>query len=317
MVACALVVLVHVNVYTRPGVSSWWPGGTWFAPIFGLTVPVFFLLAGYVADTSRLRARLLRLVPPFLAWNAVMIALGVGADEPVWTLLTGSWHLYFICALLQLLVLHALAVRFVSDDRWGWVVGLSVAATALLFGLSEAQLAFDGGDGGAFEDAFRKLGPVWGGFFFLGTALKRDESALARVRTWGALTLLSWPLYVWELQRQTAWLGTEPRLQLLLGALPFQLFGGLFALGLLERLARTSPGRRLGALAGDTFGIYLMHNAALVLWYGFLGARGWTSVAWWETPLVWALVWVSCTVVTRLLKRLPVRFLVGVSSRAQ
>ena len=69
-----LVVLAHVNIYTRAGVETWWPGGFYSVPVLSLAVPSFLVIAGYAVDmgtghTSRsaILARVRRLVIPFLA----------------------------------------------------------------------------------------------------------------------------------------------------------------------------------------------------------------------------------------------------------
>ncbi len=174
-------------------------------------------------------------------------------------------------------------------------LGLGVAAVSLAaFTYSEMRLRADGADGGAFEDEFRKIGPVWGVFFFLGASIRRGVLRWADVRRFwpalAALAVLGWALYAVHVMWQEAWLGSTPRLQIALGALPLQLFGGVLALVGLERLERTGVGRGLARLSGDTFGIYLCHNAVLVLLFGALATRGLTTAAAWETPALWLAV---------------------------
>ena len=39
--ACSLVVLVHINLYIRPGIGSWWPGGFFLPPSLVSPYPYF------------------------------------------------------------------------------------------------------------------------------------------------------------------------------------------------------------------------------------------------------------------------------------
>ena len=41
--ACSLVVLVHINLYIRPGMGSWWPGGFFLSP--SLVFPFLYFLS--------------------------------------------------------------------------------------------------------------------------------------------------------------------------------------------------------------------------------------------------------------------------------
>ena len=60
--ACALVVLVHINIYIRADITNYWPGGIVLGPIFGLAVPTFFMLSGFF--DVRFSAALPALAPP-------------------------------------------------------------------------------------------------------------------------------------------------------------------------------------------------------------------------------------------------------------
>src|SRR5437773_9192970 len=119
------VVLVHVNIYTGTPPSAWWPFGAWSCLGFAVLVPAFFTISGFVLslgnppgvplDARRFaRRRLVPLALSFLVWNAVMLGVGIVLKKPislgeaVLCLFTGYWHLYFVCALLQLLVLFVL-----------------------------------------------------------------------------------------------------------------------------------------------------------------------------------------------------------------
>src|SRR5438132_14331403 len=86
-VAIALVVLVHVDIFTKPEVNEWWPGGYWSVVLFSLAVPTFFLVSGFVLSLAHpdpaeplplgafVRRKLSTLLIPFFVWNAAMLAV--------------------------------------------------------------------------------------------------------------------------------------------------------------------------------------------------------------------------------------------------
>src|SRR4051812_4536031 len=47
--ACAFVVVSHVNANIKEGFATWWPLGSASAILFTMAVPTFFLLSGYSA----------------------------------------------------------------------------------------------------------------------------------------------------------------------------------------------------------------------------------------------------------------------------
>ena len=178
---CALVVLVHVNIYIRAGIENWWPGGFITAPLFGLTVPAFFMISGYLADRGalaagqggarRMRGRFVRLLLPFMAWNAITLAVLVGAAgastsaaAALYQVTTGVWHLYFIAALVQLLLLHSLLLGVLGTPRGRWVTIAAVAATTLFYAVSEVLVWTHGVMSDVVEFELRKTFIAWAGF---------------------------------------------------------------------------------------------------------------------------------------------------------
>jgi surface polysaccharide O-acyltransferase-like enzyme len=320
-IACFLVVLVHVNIQVRGPVGAWWPLGAYGAPLYAATVPAFLLLSGYAAEGGlALGRRLRRLWPPFVFWNGVVLATwAVQADElptvgaAAWTLLTGAWHLYFLCVLFQLFALHAAWRRYVPSLGLRTVL---IGATLLALGshgLSELLLWVHGADDGLFEAEGRKLFTFWAPYYLLGVALRRGAIDLpALSRRVAPLAVIGFPLYVLELRAQDARFGYLDRMQLLTGMLPFQLGGGVWLVHATEWLERRFRSARpvvaLRSLAPDTLAVYLAHGAVILWLYPALQAMGWTSAERVEAPFVALAVFALCLLGVRVARFiLPLR----------
>jgi surface polysaccharide O-acyltransferase-like enzyme len=330
--ACVLVVLVHVNIHIRAGMETWWPGGFAGAPILALSVPVFFIIAGFIADLgsssqreagSALPSRLRRLLIPFLTWNAItLLALSLNAGfvegSAVLQLLTGTWHLYFIFALVQLLVLHALIQPLLSSQLTKVVVA-GVLATVIAYAVSEAVVwVIQPGDG-SFEVHGKKPFIVWTGFFLVGVWWHRHGIRLTgtRVPVFLMAAGAAYVLYVADLQMENARFGFTPRKQLLLGGLPFQLLGAIGVLACLRWWDQSGRCRRLllalGRPGRDTFGIYLSHIAVLVLLWRIWDAMGKVSMSWIEVPLFTVATWVVSRVLVRTTRSIGTPLLIQLS----
>lgn len=324
--ACGLVVLVHVNIHTRPGLETWWPLGFLGVPLFSLAVPTFMTLAGYFAEGSgagelpgkgRSTGRALRLVLPFFVWNVLtlgaLVAEGLRPDSPAVALdiLTGTWQLYFVFALLQLLVLH----RYLRGRAAkGWMLVLATAATASVYGSSDLLLwRFHGGDDGSFERVAEKLFLCWTVFFFAGVWLKRHpETFESPTRKSLAVSLVAlaafYALYLLELRLEEARFAYNPRKQILLGGLPFQVLGPVLLLALLRALDRSGRAQgllsRLASSGADTYGIYLSHAAVLVGVFAAARTLGLTTSRGFEAPVLALVTWMLSQGLVRLTRRL-------------
>lgn len=327
---CALVVLVHVNIYIRAGIENWWPGGFITAPLFGLTVPAFFMISGYLADRGalaagddgarRMRARLVRLLVPFVAWNAITLAVLVAAagakasaGGAMYQVTTGVWHLYFIAALVQLLLLHSLLLRTLATPNGHWVTIVAVAGTAAFYTISEILVWTHGVMSDVVEFELRKTFIAWAGFYFIGVSWSRrgetlDWSGRALLRL-GTYALVAYVLYAAALLLQDRVYYATLRKQMLLSALPAQVAGSIFLLALLRRWERSRGAARLfDALASrgrDSYGVYLAHNAVLVaLWSAFLR---WDlgRVHWTNAPLFWVATALGSLAVVHAVRALP------------
>jgi peptidoglycan/LPS O-acetylase OafA/YrhL len=329
--ACALVVLVHVNLYVRPGPENWWPGGDYSVPLFSLAVPIFFLLSGFfsvnlsgsVKPTSLshyLRRKVRRLVAPFLFWSLVLLALGVEAHDDSWvevgyTLLTGPWHLYYVFVLFQFYVLSFYLERFVRPAQLDAVLAAAALLSILSYSVSELYLWWLGGSQQYFEIQARKAFPFWIMFFVSGVWLRwRTDAASWLARRASHLSLLAalaYALYLWQLGLEGDEFGYHPRLQFLLGGLPFQAVGSLLAVLGLLRLQFLPRARkalvRMAACAKDSFGIYLSHVVVLMGLFALWTASGISTAHWVEVPVMATLVWLVCQAAIRVVRRLRLR----------
>ncbi len=326
--ACTLVVLVHVNIHIRAGMETWWPGGFASAPIFALAVPAFFILAGYIAETassanrtarSALPGRLRRLLIPFFTWNALtLLALSLNAGfiegSATLQLFTGTWHLYFIFALVQLLVLHTL-VRPLLSRHLTKVVVAGMVATAIAYAVSEAVVwGIQPGDG-SFEVHGRKPFVAWTGFFMVGVWWHHRRLRFAGPRATALLIgiAVGYIVYLADLQMENAVFGFTPRKQLLLGGLPFQLLGAVGLLACLQWWEETGRGQRLlsalGRPGADTFGIYLSHIVVLVILWRIWEAVGGVSMSWLEVPLFTVTTWVVARALVRATRAIGISWL--------
>lgn len=316
--ACGLVVLVHVNIYTRAGLETWWPFGFEGMPLFCLAVPAFMVLAGYFAESggeSGITRRALRLVLPFFVWNVLTLGalaaegLRPDAAEIVLQILTGTWQLYFIFALLQLLVLHRI-LRGRADGR---VLAVAAAATAAIYAAGDILLwRFAGADNGAFETLSEKLFVSWVVFFFAGIWLRNHPEAFDEIGRRKLLALLalaaSYALFLFELHLEDRRFGYNPRKQVLLGGLPFHVLGAVFLLAALRSLDRSGRARtvlgRLASAGTDTYGIYLSHTAVLIAVFAAARELGWTTFRGIETPLLGVATWAISLGLVRSTRRL-------------
>jgi fucose 4-O-acetylase-like acetyltransferase len=295
-----LVVLAHVDIYTRAGVETWWPGGFYSVPVLSLAVPSFFVIAGYAVDmgtghTSRsaILARVRRLVIPFFAWNVITLVVlaepGKSAGRIVFEILTGAWHLYFIFALLQLLVLHALLVPAIDAGKLRRIVVTAVALTVMSYAASEAILWLNGADNGTAEVLHRKIFTFWAGFFAIGVWWRRRGSRNLSTVGWILTALVigaAFAIYIFDLELEVSSFGFTPRKQLLFGGLAFQLLASATMLVLIEKLDGTRFITALAPWGRDSYGIYLVHISVMLLLFRFLLSSGWLTISWYQVPVL-------------------------------
>lgn len=328
-----LVVLAHVDIYTRAGVETWWPGGFYSVPVLSLAVPSFFVIAGYAVDmgtghTSRsaILARVRRLVIPFLAWNVITLLVfaepGQSTGSIVFQILTGTWHLYFIFALLQLLVLHALLVPAIDSGRLRMVVVIAIALTIASYAASEAIVWLNGADNGSAEVLYRKLFPFWTGFFAVGVWWRRRGSRNLSAMGWIVTALViaaAFAIYIVDLELEVNSFGFTPRKQLLFGGLAFQLLGSATMLVLIEKVDGSAFVRALAPWGRDSYGIYLVHISVMLLLYRLLLATEWFTISWYQVPLLTVSTYLVSLAFVRAVRATRVslltRVLLGESSR--
>lgn len=309
---------MHVNIYTRAGMETWWPGGLYGAPPFALAVPTFLIIAGYAVDMGTAARglgfrqhmlRLRRLAIPFVIWNAITLAVVNEPRQSNWDILvqlfTGTWHLYFIFVLLQLLFLYALIAPALDRGHVNTVTWAAIAITVAAFAASEILLWSRLAVGASFEIFARQLFPFWIGFFAVGIWWRRRGSIPLRI-SWKILVAvaLAWALLSFDLAMENRTFGFTSRKQLLLGGLPFELLGALTLLVLLEGLDRKRS-RTIDVLASCapfTFGIYLSHVAIMVLLFRGLLETGINTAHWSQVPLLAVAVFLISLVATRFIR---------------
>jgi surface polysaccharide O-acyltransferase-like enzyme len=290
--ACAVVVLAHVNIYTRPSMTVWIPGGFVIAPLLSIAVPTFMFLSGYVGGTAVLSwSSVLRLSVPFLVWNAVMLALGaegrsLTAAQASYFMLTGAAQLYFLFALLQLRALGHLVRRLDA----GMVAAAAICLSALCYLLLDLQLWLDGADGGFMDIHARKTVFPWIGAFFLGRYVAAHPEILDRVWRYpsgsGLLVALLYLLMAVELAMQQEHFGYAVRGQFIGLGFPLQLFAPLALAAAIHAARHTAMVRALAALGWTTFGVYLAHNAILLTAFAALQSAGLANGGTWEVPML-------------------------------
>lgn len=323
--ACGLVVLMHVNAYSRAGIDGWWPGGYAFAPLFCLTVPAFLIMAGFLhagtdarsREGAWLGTRLRRLLLPMVAWSAVMLALGANAGvrsptEVLLDLTTGVQHLYYLGVLAQLTLVGVLLDR----GRRSWadrrVLVLAAVVSIGTLTLSDAAL-WTGADALGFTEGWlRRLCLPWAVFFAFGAWLRQRRGSLVleprALTALTAATVTGWALYVVGFRFEDRIFGFTPRTELLLAGLPFQLAGAWLLLALTGAAARTRAGPamdRLAAAAPETYGVYLVHFPVLIVCFRLWTATGLSRAHWAEVPVFWAIVWVLSLLLVRAIRRVP------------
>jgi peptidoglycan/LPS O-acetylase OafA/YrhL len=320
---CALVVLVHANIYLRGDLGAWWPAGQWGAPFFGLAVPTFLLVSGYSTGLAHAgigfwtyaRRRLRRLLPPLAFWTAILLALGYGGSQEWPALLldvvTGVWHLYYLFVMLQFALVVFWLGRRVGPERLGWVWAGAAALSLLAYGASDVLLWTRGGDGGAMERQLEKWLPTWSVFLATGLVLRQRPELLARLRARTVplvlLVAALYAAYVWEFRVEERWLAYHPRQQLLILGGPFQWAGVLLLLRALDAARRGrwtgAAVARLAQASRHTFAVYLAHPAVIVVLLALGNAAGLPMTHWACVPLVAVLTWAICLGLWRLVGR--------------
>jgi peptidoglycan/LPS O-acetylase OafA/YrhL len=343
--ACMMVVLVHVNFAFRPGIGSWWPGGFIFAPFFSLLVPVFLIFSGYFADTGSVSAqyshsyffksRARRLMVPFVFWNIVVIFLQRGFSSPVglltlFSLTTGAWQLYYLFVLFQLQVLH----RFVFPLTGGMKqLKVFIAAAGVIslsyYVLADVTLWLNGAISDNFELYYNRLFIPWCVYFAIGICLGRNIkifSTLIYNKEWLlAFCLSSYLIYYWELVAADTVLQFNPLGQFMLSGFFFQVSTSLLALILIYQWQKSTVMAKikdtLARWSGDTYGIFLIHTAVLIILIRFYNRSGFVFPFELEVPIFCFSAWfcsqgLVCLLRLNILKGAG-RFILGETKTAQ
>lgn len=315
--ACALVVLMHANAYLRAGVETWWPGGLVAAPLYGVAVPVFLMISGFLAarrtDAAGIPMHYLwRLLVPMVSWGLIMLLLGWGGERSwfrtMLDLITGVQHLFYLGVLAQLTLLLAFLNR-IGHERAGLWLAAAVSFGAYVF--SDAVLWSRADFSDTLESGLRKFFLPWAVFFFFGARKRGTASAFIpvtnpRISLLVCATLAAWSMYAWGFRMQENVLGYSPRTELLLEGLPFQFLAAWCLLAAVTAWQHSGRAARffefLAARGSDTYGIYLAHFPLLIALYSAWVAAGFSTAQWPEVPVFWLLAWTGSRLVVRLLR---------------
>jgi hypothetical protein len=333
-VACVLIVLVHVNIFNRAGLETWWPGGFIFAPFFAVPVPTFFILSGFFAGKFAqnirrpgilqfFRKKLKILIVPFFVWNSILLLLtGKSILFPfgsaIYYLLTGVWQLYYVFVLVQLLLLHFLVEPYFKE-RPNLYLGLSACVSILFYIFAEYMLWTRGFRSSFVETHLVKTLLPWIIFFALGVWLRSRMMFFGWLskRLYGLLlvTAIAHVMYYWELRLEDNLVGFNPIQQFLLGGLPFRLLVPLLLIIILCRLEKLSSKsmRRvftwLTSTSKYTYGIYLSHSAFVIIFYKVILIPVSSWGYWIEPPILLMAVWLSCLAMLRIIGKLKSRWI--------
>ncbi|WP_428562723.1 MAG: acyltransferase family protein [Solidesulfovibrio sp. DCME] len=336
-VAMTVVVWSHASntAFFREGDFSVTP--LFSACLVTFAVPAFFCISGYLLGRndlarppevpfSRRPARqAARLLPPFLAWNALTLVCLKGLYgvpllrlDHLADLFTGSMQLYFVFALLQFLALLTLVNPFATPGRLNRWTLAAAGSTAVFYGFSQLLFHLSPPADFRFELVGIRLAPAWAWFFFLGAWLSRHEGLLEaltrRLPLVGAAAVLTFAAYLWDVCAEAGRLGANYRQYFLLSGLAFQTAGALALCCACRRLEARGGGRLFDLLAAtgrDTLGIYLSHYVLILAFYAVFAPP--VAPAW-RLPLGLAAMAFSLgggLFLTRLARRFPDSRLAG------
>jgi surface polysaccharide O-acyltransferase-like enzyme len=302
VLACFMVVLLHVAGSSVQGFTDRWPAGNFYSSLTRASVPIFFMIAGATLLgkqeplTQFVKKRLLRIVPPLLLWSVVYLAWlhywGVATSNWFVAILSGPtmYHLWYFYATLGLYAFVPLLRRFVhgcTNSEVLYVLSLWFFASSAL----PAVWAFVGGDA-----CHWPLQPAplitynlsnfagYFGFFLLGYLLRREAVRLGGWRLGVPLFVLSTfgtvaGTYLLSARASQVcdyfYVYLSPLVVLAAAGLFISIFG--------QATAQQSP--TLGRVAGCTLGVYGVHILVLDR-VEALGIVAKVGNAWIATPLI-------------------------------
>ena len=304
-----------------------------FVPFFGISVPLFFIISGFFAGRYSkeirrpslfffFRKKLKGLILPFLSWNIILMLLMLDRGrlfscKTLFFLFTGVWQLYYVFALLQMLIINFYLERFLEGRRLNWFIAGAGFISLVFYGIADLLLWTRGASSGFFEAYFNRLVLPWGIFFALGMGLRHRPTFmdwLLHKKYWLiGLSLLSYAAYVLELHLEEAWVGYNPLKQFLLAGLFFQFFFSILVLVLLCQLENSGKVKvllmRLEALSRDTYGIYLAHTTILTLLFLLWDKYVPFASHWIEVPILWMAIWFICQGIISLVQQMRWRWI--------
>lgn len=230
---------------------------------------------------------------------------------------TGFWQLYYVSALIQMLIINFYLERFLEGRRLIWFISAAGFISLVFYGIADSLLWTRGASSGFLEDYLDRSVFPWGIFFAVGMGLRHRPTLmnwLMQKKYWLiVLSIFCYVSYVLELLLEEAWVGYNPLKQFLLASLFFKFFFSILVLVLLYQLENSSKMKgllmRLGSLSKDTYGIYLAHTTILVLL--FLPWDKYVPFAahWVEVPIFWVAIWFICQGMISLVRQMRWRWM--------
>jgi len=260
-------------------------------------VPLFFIMSGALllqtdktADLDVLfRRRLPKVLLPLLAWSAVIIgykvlrhdlagAWGLLSQLPNTPALVPYWFLYALIPIYLLSPLLKVMTDHLTDRQWNYMMGLWVFLTLGLY--TARSFAPASLQGLLTEHWTLNVNLVGGylGYFLLGAYLERQERVPSKkvlAALVAALVALSIFGTRWDTFRRLAY---SDRFTNYLSLFTMVLSSAIFLLAKACLRGRESRGKLFPLLAGNSFGVYLLHAPVLLfgekLWTRLTGLPG-------------------------------------------
>ncbi|SKC94041.1 acyltransferase [Paraburkholderia hospita] len=325
IVACAMVVLLHVcgtNVHEFS--ERWWSANV-YNSLTRACVPLFFMISGATLLHKDeplgafLRKRLVRIVPPLLLWSLVYLGwlyyCGVHTGNWIVAILSGPtmYHLWYFYAVLGLYAFVPVLRRFVQNctsGELGWFLGIWFAAASAF--PMVYSLVRDPGCGylrmGVLEETYHLTNfGGYAGFFVLGAVLRDHAARLGGWRTGLPVFLAASVATGLAAYLQSASLGAVCEFfYLYLSPLVVLAACGLFIA--VAGFPNSAPSSFLQRAADSTLGIYGLHILVIDRVAAFWGLSARFGNPWLTTPFTAAVVLAVCFVVIDSLRRIaPLR----------
>lgn len=284
-IAMALVVLSHACDYMVAEYTGYHPvWHSFISCLITVAVPTFFVISGYLVAIrgGEGRRQFTRLIPPFLMWsffflliNLMVFNIPITHPSLIFETLTGTRHLYFLFALMQLHLLLALIYSSITKNNIYSLLLIYSLVTMVIYAVSDISSWTNLMQTEIFVEKFEgfvvKFGMTWGLFYFLGIFFAFRPTTLESLSdSYRLLTIITvgcFAVYILEFVFNGNGEGTMARKYTLLAGLLYQIFGTLAIVSFFFS-RREAAGKIYTWLSNEgryTFGIYLVHPVIIIL----------------------------------------------------